>query len=188
MTVCDKVCQGVVSTSSLSPVMSPSWDFPGGPVVKTPHFHCRGFGFHPWSGILHALLHGRKKKLPLLLKFLGRGFMTIGFLLEDLSLGRKGKFRESLSLHLLLFRCLQLKTNMPKQHILGWHVLNSASLILEWHILLPFTTHYYYHHHPATDFCFFRGALIILLLDYLRAFKFISCLTLLSQIHPLYGY
>ena len=25
-------------------------DFPGGPVVKTPHFHCRGRVFEPWSG------------------------------------------------------------------------------------------------------------------------------------------
>ena len=25
-------------------------DFPGGPVVKTPRFRCRGHGFHPWSG------------------------------------------------------------------------------------------------------------------------------------------
>ena len=26
-------------------------DFPGGPgVTKTPHFHCRGHRFHPWSG------------------------------------------------------------------------------------------------------------------------------------------
>ena len=25
-------------------------DFPGSPVVKTPHFHCRGHGFDPWSG------------------------------------------------------------------------------------------------------------------------------------------
>ena len=25
-------------------------DFPGSPVVKTPHFHCRGRRFHPWSG------------------------------------------------------------------------------------------------------------------------------------------
>ena len=24
--------------------------FPGGPVVKTPSFHCRGPGFDPWSG------------------------------------------------------------------------------------------------------------------------------------------
>ena len=23
-------------------------DFSGGPVVKTPHFHCRGHGFDPW--------------------------------------------------------------------------------------------------------------------------------------------
>ena len=25
-------------------------DFPGGPVVKTPRFHCRGLGLDPWSG------------------------------------------------------------------------------------------------------------------------------------------
>ena len=25
-----------------------SSDFPGGPVVKTPCFHCRGHGFDPW--------------------------------------------------------------------------------------------------------------------------------------------
>ena len=25
-------------------------DFPGGPVVKTPRFHCRGNGLDPWSG------------------------------------------------------------------------------------------------------------------------------------------
>ena len=24
-------------------------DFPGGPVVKTLHFHCRGLGFNLWS-------------------------------------------------------------------------------------------------------------------------------------------
>ena len=26
----------------------PALGFPGGPVVKTPSFHCRGCGFHPW--------------------------------------------------------------------------------------------------------------------------------------------
>ena len=26
------------------------WDFPGGPVAKTPHSQSRGPGFHPWSG------------------------------------------------------------------------------------------------------------------------------------------
>ena len=25
-------------------------DFPGGAVVRTPRFHCRGHGFDPWSG------------------------------------------------------------------------------------------------------------------------------------------
>ena len=27
-----------------------NWDFPGGLVVRTPRFHCRGRGFDPWSG------------------------------------------------------------------------------------------------------------------------------------------
>ena len=27
-----------------------SWDFPGGPVAKTPCPQCRGPGFNPWSG------------------------------------------------------------------------------------------------------------------------------------------
>ena len=28
----------------------PEWEFLGGPVVRTPHFHCREHGFDPWSG------------------------------------------------------------------------------------------------------------------------------------------
>ena len=28
----------------------PRGDFPGGPTVKTPHFHCRGHRFNPWPG------------------------------------------------------------------------------------------------------------------------------------------
>ena len=37
-------------------------DFLGGPVVKTPHFHCRGCGCDSWSGtkILHALRRGQR--------------------------------------------------------------------------------------------------------------------------------
>ena len=26
------------------------WNFPGGPVVNTLHFQCRGRGLDPWSG------------------------------------------------------------------------------------------------------------------------------------------
>ena len=38
-------------------------DFPGGPVVKTPHCQRRGHVFHSWSGkILHAVWYGQKKK------------------------------------------------------------------------------------------------------------------------------
>lgn len=51
-------------------------DFPGRPVVKTPHFHCRGHRFDLWSRtkIPHATWRSpstfekRKKKRPL-----GRG-------------------------------------------------------------------------------------------------------------------
>ena len=46
--------------------------------------------------------------------------MTAEFLLENLSLGRKEEFRESLSPHLLFFKCLQLKIiTTGKQWILG---------------------------------------------------------------------
>ena len=27
-----------------------TWESPGGPVVRTPHFHCRGHRLDPWSG------------------------------------------------------------------------------------------------------------------------------------------
>lgn len=51
-----------------------------------------------------------------------------------------GVLQESLSLHLLYFRCVHLKNvNMPKQHILGQHVLSPYSHSLRWHNLLPFT-------------------------------------------------
>lgn len=39
-----------------------------------------------------------------------RGFVPVEFLSEHLPLGRKGEFRESLSLHLLFFKHLQPKT------------------------------------------------------------------------------
>ena len=41
------------------------WDFPGGPVVKTPCFHCRGHGFDPWLGKIpmpHGVTGKKKKK------------------------------------------------------------------------------------------------------------------------------
>ena len=31
-------------------LLKSSWDFPGGPVGRTPCFHCRGHGFYPWLG------------------------------------------------------------------------------------------------------------------------------------------
>ena len=35
-------------------------EFPGGPMVRTPHFHCRGHGFNPWLQN-QAAQHGQKK-------------------------------------------------------------------------------------------------------------------------------
>lgn len=42
------------------------WDFPGHPVIKTLHFHCRERGFHPWLGELRPCLPPgvAKKKSP----------------------------------------------------------------------------------------------------------------------------
>ena len=39
-------------------------EFSGGPVVRTPHFHCRRHKFNPWWGtkILRASWHGEAKK------------------------------------------------------------------------------------------------------------------------------
>ena len=37
-------------------------DFPGGPVVKTLHFHFRGLGVDPWSGKFHMPWGSDRKK------------------------------------------------------------------------------------------------------------------------------
>ena len=37
-------------TTFLGNKSSHDWDFPGGPVVKTVCFQCKGHGFDPWSG------------------------------------------------------------------------------------------------------------------------------------------
>ena len=42
----------------------PTEDFPGGPVVKTLRFHCRGLKFDPWPRKLRScILHGMAKKI-----------------------------------------------------------------------------------------------------------------------------
>ena len=38
----------IISNSTIK--IKYAWDFPGGPVVKTLRFHCRGRGFDPWLG------------------------------------------------------------------------------------------------------------------------------------------
>lgn len=55
-----------------------------------------------------------------LMKLPERDFVTIVFLLEDLSLGRWGELRGSFSLFFLFFKCLHIKViNIPKHHVLG---------------------------------------------------------------------
>ena len=36
--------------SRIAHKMEEGWDFPGGPVGKTPCSQCRGLGFDPWLG------------------------------------------------------------------------------------------------------------------------------------------
>ena len=49
-------------------------DFPGGPVVKTLHFHCRGYEFDPgWrTKISQATQCGQKKKKKKTIKKINR--------------------------------------------------------------------------------------------------------------------
>ena len=54
-----------------------SRDFPGGPVVKTPLFLCRGHGFEPWSGNEDPICHmawPKNKKLKNYEEGLSRSF------------------------------------------------------------------------------------------------------------------
>ena len=39
------LCERFVSNQKCN-----SWQFPGGPVAKTPHFYYQGSGFNLWSG------------------------------------------------------------------------------------------------------------------------------------------
>ena len=47
-----------------------TWNFPGSPVVKTPHFHCVRLGFNPWweTKTLPATGRAKKKKKNLWLQ------------------------------------------------------------------------------------------------------------------------
>lgn len=66
--------------------------------------------------------------------------MTVEFLLENLSLGKHGEFRESLYLHLLFSKYLQFKIiNMPKWCVLGWHMLLSFNIQICFILLRTYT-------------------------------------------------
>ena len=46
----DKIVQSSNLWTEVTRKKTECGDFPGGPVVKTPQFHCRGHGFDPWLG------------------------------------------------------------------------------------------------------------------------------------------
>ena len=54
---------------NLPQILSNYWrgDFPGFPVIKTLHFHCRGYTFNPWWAKFHMLwgVAKKKKKKPI---------------------------------------------------------------------------------------------------------------------------
>ena len=77
-------------------------------------------GMTVWDKVCWLLLSSFIRiNLPWWMKLLGRGFMTVELLLEHPSLG-VWEFRECLCLHLLFFKCLQLKIiTIPKWHIWG---------------------------------------------------------------------
>lgn len=65
-----------------------------------------------------------------LMPLLGKGLGTTEFFRQTRELGK------SHSLPFLPVQCLQFKIiNAPVQRMLGWHVLNSYSHILRWHML-----------------------------------------------------
>ena len=53
-------------------------DFPGGPVVKTLHFHFRRHGFDPWSGKF-CLQSKKKKKSLQIINNIKKKFKVTGF-------------------------------------------------------------------------------------------------------------
>jgi len=63
--ICPLICLPTHLTQIHSPIHPPNchqsvplyWEFPGGPEVRTQHFHCRGPGFSPWSGSLNPTSH-----------------------------------------------------------------------------------------------------------------------------------
>ena len=59
---------------NLPQILSNYWrgDFPGFPVIKTLHFHCRGYTFNPWWAKFHMLWGLEKKKKKNLFKILKR--------------------------------------------------------------------------------------------------------------------
>ena len=54
---------------------------------------------------------------------------------DDLTLGRQGKFKESLFLQLLYFKCLQLRC-AKKWHIGGCSIIQAHSVTLHYHLPL----------------------------------------------------
>ena len=74
------------------------WDFPGGPVVRTPCFHCRGHGFDPWnpgSGtkIPQATWYGQKQTNKQ--KVIKLHFCCLTLPLNIFSLKKQNKYKQT---------------------------------------------------------------------------------------------
>ena len=48
----NKICRNTGISVSIQNKLKKKWyrEFPGSPVARTPHFHCQGCRFNPWSG------------------------------------------------------------------------------------------------------------------------------------------
>ena len=82
-------------------------EFPGGPVVRTLHFHCRGHGLDPSSGIKtpHASRCGKKKKKPMIWKMaVGVCQFVLGYFLDSGIYQREsGVFFETVMCYLQIY-------------------------------------------------------------------------------------
>ena len=69
-------------------------DFPGGPVVRTPCFHCRRHGFNPWWGhsshMPRSAAKKKKRNSDFTVEKPGRYYLTQAFRVDVIRMERVG--------------------------------------------------------------------------------------------------